>query len=90
MRRRKADLGRRVNRDLRVEFSESGLTSYAGLELVIRYFQRIDLNGLIRQHLSGLAGDFATTAMVRVMLGLLIAGGRRLQHVTPWTNWNRF
>jgi len=82
MRRRKADLGRRVNRDLRVEFSESGLTSYAGLELVIRYFQRIDLNGLIRQHLSGLAGDFATTAMVRVMLGLLIAGGRRLQHVT--------
>src|SRR5881397_61553 len=32
--------------------------------------------------LSGLAGDFATTAMVRVMLGLLIVGGRRLQHVT--------
>src|SRR5437867_7286828 len=82
MRRRKADLGRRVNRDLRVEFSESGLTSYAGLELVIRYFQRIDLNGLIRQQRAGLAGDFATTAMVRVMLGLLIAGGRRLQHVT--------
>ena len=82
MRRRKADLSRRVNRELCVEFSESGLTSYAGLELLIRYFRGIDLNGLIRQHLSGLVGDFATTAMVRVVLGLLIVGGRRLQHVT--------
>src|SRR6059036_689890 len=82
MRRRKADLSRRVNRELRVEFSESGLTSYAGLELLIRYFRGIDLNGLIRRQLSGLAGDFATTAMVRVVLGLLIVGGRRLQHVT--------
>jgi len=82
MRRRKADLSRRVNRELRVEFSESGLTSYAGLELLIRYFRRVDLNGLIRRHLSGLAGDFGVTAMVRVLLGLLIVGGRRLQHVT--------
>lgn len=47
MRRRKADLSRRVNPELRVEFSESGLTFYAGLELLIRYFRRIDLNGLI-------------------------------------------
>ena len=81
MRRRKADLSRRVNRELRVEFSESGLTSYAGLELLIRYFRRSDLNGLIRQHLTGLVGDFGVTAMVRVVLGLLIVGGRRLQHV---------
>ena len=82
MRRRKADLSRRVNRELRVEFSESGLTSYAGLELLIRYLRRIDFNGLIRQHLTGLARDFGVTAMVRVVLGLLIVGGRRLQHVT--------
>jgi hypothetical protein len=82
MRRRKADLSRRVNRELRVEFTESGLTSYAGLELLIRYLRRIDFNGLIRQHLTGLAGDFGVTAMVRVVLGLLIVGGRRLQHVS--------
>ena len=81
MRRRKADLSRRVNRELRVEFSETGLTSYAGLELLIRYLRKIDLNGLIRQHLTGLAGDFGVAAMVRVVLGLLIVGGRRLQHV---------
>jgi hypothetical protein len=67
---------------MRVEFSESGLTSYAGLELLIRYFQQIQLNRLIRHHLSGLAGDFAAPAMVRVLLGLLIVGGRRLKHVT--------
>jgi len=81
MRRRKADLSGRVNRELRVEFSESGLTSYAGLELLIRYLRRIDFNGLIRQHLTGLAGDYGVTAMVRVVVGLLIVGGRRLQHV---------
>ena len=84
MRRRKADLNRRVNGELRVEFSESGLTSYAGLELLIRYFRGVDLNRLIRQHLTpaGLTGDFGATAMVRVLLGLLIVGGRRLRHVT--------
>ena len=31
---------------------------------------------------AGLAGDFGLTAMVRVLLGLLIVGGRRLHHVT--------
>ena len=84
MRRRKADLSRRVNGELRVEFSEPGLTSYAGLELLIRYLRGIDLNGLIRRHLggAGLAGDFGVTAMVRVLLGLVIVGGSRLQHVT--------
>src|SRR2546427_3230956 len=84
MRRRKADLGRRVNSELRVEFSESGLTSYAGLELLIRYFRRTELNRLIREHLApvGLASDFAVTTMVRVIVGLLIVGGRRLRHVS--------
>lgn len=85
MRRRKADLGRRVNRELRVEFSESGLTSYAGLELLIRYFRRIELNGLIRQHLSGLAGDFAVTAMVRVVLAMLIVGGGGCSTSRTWS-----
>ena len=47
--------GRRVNRELRVELAESGLTSHAGLALLIRCLRRIDFNGLIRQHLS-LAG----------------------------------
>ncbi len=51
MRLRKADIQGRVNADLSFEFTENGLTSYAGLELLIRYFRRIGLNGLIRHHL---------------------------------------
>lgn len=83
MRRRKADLAARVNGDLRVEFSGSSLTSYAGLELLVRYFRALKLNDLIRRHLGGLAsrGDFGPVAMVRVLLALLIVGGRRLEHV---------
>ena len=48
--------GRRVNHELRVELAESGLTSHAGLELLIRCLRRIDFNGLIRQHLNRAGG----------------------------------
>jgi hypothetical protein len=72
-----------VKGDLRVEFTESGLTSYAGLELLIRYFRSIRLNETIRRHLgtAGLRGDYGSPPMVRLVLGLLIVGGRRLMHV---------
>jgi len=83
MRRRKAVLGARVNGDLHVEFTESGLTSYAGLELFGRYLRRFDLNARVRRHLDplGLRGDFRSAALMRVMIGLLVVGGRRLRHV---------
>jgi hypothetical protein len=83
VRRRKADLAARVNGDLRVEFSGSSLTSYAGLELLARYLRVAKLNDLIRRHLGGLAfrGDFAPVALVRLLVGLLVVGGRRLEHV---------
>lgn len=83
MRRRKADLAARVNGDLRVEFTGSGLTSYAGLELLLRYARALNLNGLLRRHLAilPLRGDFGAVAMVRLLVGLLIVGGRRLEHV---------
>jgi len=83
MRRRKADLSRRVNGEIRVEFTESGLTSYAGLELLTRYFRFRRLNALIRRHLAGasLRGDYGIVPMVRLLLGLVIVGGRRLSHV---------
>jgi hypothetical protein len=83
MRYRKADLSARVNRELRVDFAETGLTSYAGLELLIRYFRSVRLNDLIRRRFRGvpIRGDYRIVAMVRLVLGLLIVGGRRLQHV---------
>jgi hypothetical protein len=83
VRYRKADLGTAVKNDLRVEFTESGLSSYAGLELLTRYCRSIRLNDLIRRHFAGtvLGGDYGTVAMIRIMLGLLIVGGRRIRHL---------
>lgn len=83
MRRRRRDLGRRVNGDLRVEFTAAGLTSFAGLELLIRYFRGIQLNALIREQFDGARsrGDFGIAAMLGLLLGLVIVGGRRLRHV---------
>ena len=83
MRRRRRDLSRRVNGDLRVEFTASGLTSFAGLELLVRYFRGIQLNALIREHFGSTRprGDFGIVAMLRLVLGLVIVGGRRLRHV---------
>ncbi len=83
MRRRKADLRRRVNGDLQVEFSGSSLTSYAGLELLLRYLRGIGLNSLLRCQLQGsrLGGDFGVVPMTRLVLALVIVGGRRLRHL---------
>lgn len=83
MRRRKADLAARVNGDLRVEFTGTGLTSYAGLELLLRYLRTSKLNDAIRRHLGSLrfGGDFGVVSMLRLLVGLVIVGGRRLEHV---------
>ena len=42
MRRKKADLRGRVNDNLEMEFTAEGLTSYAGLELLMRYLRTIN------------------------------------------------
>jgi hypothetical protein len=72
----------RVNRNLAIEFTEEGLTSYDGLELLIRYLHGCGFNGQLRRHLGGVVsgGDFGTVALCRVSLGLLVVGGRRLRH----------
>ncbi len=59
------------------------MTSYAGLELFQRYLRRMRFNALIRTAFRGarLGGDFGVVAMVRLLIGLLIVGGRRLDHV---------
>lgn len=83
MRRRKTDIRRRVNGNLRIEFSKTDLTSYAGLELLTWYFRFINLNGMIRSCLSstGLTGDYGLTGMLRLFLGLMVVGAERLDHV---------
>ena len=83
MRYRKASLNAPVKGNLRVEFTESGLTSYTDLELLIRYFRSIGLNAMIRRHFGAdsLSGDYGVVPMMRLVLGLLVVGGRRLRHV---------
>lgn len=83
MRWRKADLRRRVNGNLDLRFSSAGLTSYAGLELVRRYFASLGLAALLRCELGTTLprSDFGAVRMVLVVLALVIAGGRRLRHL---------
>ena len=83
VRRRKADLAARVNGNLPLEFDDVALTSYAGLELFARYLRRIDFKRVVRHAFADLPawGDFGVVAMVRVVVGLVVVGGRRLRHV---------
>jgi nitroreductase len=73
----------RVNRDLKIEFAAQKLTSYSGLEQLDRFLRRIDLDGRLRGAFArhGISGDYSLTSMVRLLLGLLWIGGRRLSHV---------
>lgn len=83
MRRRNTDLHARVNRNLPLEFTDAKLTSYAGLELFDRYLRQVGFSELIRAAFAEarLGGDFSVIAMVRVLIGLLVVGGRRLDHL---------
>ena len=84
MRRRKSDLHARVNRNLPLEFDDVRLTSYAGLELLERYLRTRRFNQLVREAFADLPrwGDFGVVVMVRVFVGLVIVGGRRLGSVS--------
>jgi len=83
VRRSRTDLRARVNGDLQLEFADVALTSYAGLELFSRYLRATGLNAVIRAACAGTSawGDFGAVAMIRVVIGLLVVGGRRLRHV---------
>jgi len=83
VRKRSADLRRRVNGDLSVEFTGKGLTSYSGLELLGRYLRGIAFNDLVRSELTGRigGGDYGSIGFLRLLVGLITVGGRRLRHI---------
>lgn len=83
MRLKISSLSRVYNRDLPIEFGTEKLTSYGGLELVSRFFRRIELNRRIRAAFAGmpLGGDYRCEHVVRIIVGLLLVGGRRLEHL---------
>jgi Transposase DDE domain group 1 len=83
VRRSRTDLRARVNGDLPLEFSDVALTSYAGLELFGQYLRTIQFNAIVREACGGRAdwGDYGAVAMVRLVVALLVVGGRRLRHL---------
>jgi hypothetical protein len=83
MRRRKRTLTQRVNGNLTLRFTAPGLTSYSGLELFRRFLRETDFAALVRTHLRRCnpEGDYSSVAMIRLILAMLIVGGRRLRHV---------
>jgi hypothetical protein len=78
-----SSLRRVFNRDLRIEFGPEKLTSYAGLEVVGRFLRRIELARRVREAFatSALGGDYGTNRLVLLVIGLLLVGGRRLEHL---------
>ena len=84
-------LWRAIKRELPIQFGHEQLTSYGGLELVRRYFQRIGLNARIRRALGKHAGgDYGGSHLVLLVIGLLVVGARRLQHLRYLANDSLF
>jgi hypothetical protein len=83
VRRSETDLRARVNGDLPLEFRDVALTSYGGLELFGRYLRTSRFNATVRAARGPVAtwGDFGVVAMMRLVIALLVAGGRRLRHL---------
>ena len=68
---------------MEVEFTAEGRTSFAGLELLMRYLRNTKWNRQLRRYLGGVVsgGDFGVVGLCRVILGLMVVGGRRLRHL---------
>lgn len=82
MRLSRADLRRRINGDLSLRYEASGLTSFAGLELVGRFLRALDFRAHVRRAQGALPrSDFGPVPMVMLVLVMLITGARRIRHV---------
>lgn len=83
MRLRIPTLHRVVKRNLPIQFVRQDLTSYGGLELLRRYFRLLDLNWRIRQALRAyrIGGDYGGGRLLLLVIGLLVVGARRLEHL---------
>src|SRR2546425_8451936 len=79
VRRPKAELRARVNRQLIFRYERTGLTSYAGLELVRRWLRRDGWFRLLRHELATALPptDYGVVGLVLVVLAVLLSGGAR-------------
>lgn len=73
----------RIKGDLRIEFGDEELTSFAGLELVRRFLRSLDFAAELRrsEQKLGLGGDLSLAKVVLTVVGMLIAGAKRLRHL---------
>jgi Transposase DDE domain group 1 len=91
MRLKVTRLWQAIKRELPIQFGHEQLTSYGGLELLRRYFQLIGLNARIRGGLGKHAsGDYGCPHLVLLVIGLLVVGARRLQHLRYLANDSLF
>jgi hypothetical protein len=67
----------------KIEFASQDITAYGGLELIRRYLGLIKLSDRVQSVFSryGLGGDYRAIDMILVIVGLILAGGRRLDHL---------
>ena len=74
---------RNFNKDLPIEFTEQNLSSFGGLELFSRYLRRLELSRRVREALrgKGIRSDYGSVRLVLVMVGMLLVGARRLEHL---------
>jgi hypothetical protein len=79
----KQTLRQRINKNLRVEFTDEKITTFSGLEYFRRYFARTGLAIRIRKAFSGRGydGDFGVSGYIFTFFALWLTGGRRLRHV---------
>ena len=84
MRLSRADFYSPCKSFLRIEFAPQDITAYGGLELIRRYFGIINLHRRVQAvffHYE-MGGDYRAIDMILVIVGLILVGGRRLEHLS--------
>jgi len=74
-------LRRVVKGNLAIQFVSQHLTSYSGLELLRRYVQQIALRRRLREALTATRSDYGSGRLALLIVGLLVVGARRLEHL---------
>lgn len=84
MRLSRADFHSPCKSFLKIEFASQDITAYGGLELIQRYFRLIELHRRVQSVFAryGLGGDYRAIDMILVIVGLVLVGGRRLEHLS--------
>ena len=74
---------RNFNKDLPVEFTEQNLSSFGGLELFSRYLRHVELSRRVGKACrgKGIRSDYGSVRLVLVLVGMLLVGARRLEHL---------